>query len=230
MFEMSEAGGVWVSLGVAFASVALAAAAFVVAWFRQQKAAVDTDATIEKQENNLRKRVDELTNRVFSLQDEVALCMRERADLRAEVAAQAVRLRHLEVATGTTPKSPLAGLLVADMKGTIRVCSPSLVPILGWLPSELEGKPITAVVPPETRAVHAAGIEAFVARGQPADPQKPVVTYALSKSGARVPVTIHLKSLLPEGLVSAEIRERASAGDGSGVNLGRPPLAQPVNE
>jgi hypothetical protein len=114
----------WYGLGT-MATVLIAAAFFLVAWLNNG--------------TRLMKRVDELTTRMFKLQDDAADCKQREGDLKAEVHALTLRVHEMEGKTGTAPPSPLPGIVVADIKGVIRIFSPSLVPMLGWLPERSRG-------------------------------------------------------------------------------------------
>jgi PAS domain S-box-containing protein len=171
----------------------------------------------------LMKRVDDLTSRVFALQDEAAQCRQREGELKVELTSTTARIRALETATGTAPPPPLSGIVVADLKGTIREFSPALTPIFQYLPKEIVGKPITTLVPPEIRAQHEEAFRRGVADPEGIDSGREVLTYGLTKTGSRVPIglTMHGWRAGGEGLITATIRQRLPADPGSsGVNLG----------
>lgn len=157
----------------------------------------------------LMNRVNELTTQILASQRSEIKCQSELVKLEEQLKAAVQRIRALESHTGTgSDISPIPGVVVARPDGIIVVYSPSLVPILGWLPIEMEGRQVTTLIPPEVVHQHTAAFRAFVAKGEPADPAKTILSYALTKSNARVPVSINLKSLPAEKLIVAEIRQR----------------------
>lgn len=173
----------------------------------------------------LMKRVDELQTRIFSLQDEVARCHMERADsirenvsLRAELQLVNSRVKALEAGTGLAPPPPLSGIIVADLKGVIQEFSPALTPILHYLPSEMAGKSIEVCVPPELLERHREKFRAAAENPGILDPTKEILTYALDKSGTRVPIGITLHGWKTgdatwNGLITATIRQRLATED-----------------
>jgi PAS domain S-box-containing protein len=195
-------------IGTVF-GVIVAGAAFLLAYFN--------NAT------RLMKRVDDLTSRVFALQDEAAQCRQREGELKVELTSTTARIRALETATGTAPPPPLSGIVVADLKGNIREFSPALTPIFQYLPKEVVGKPITMLIPPEIRPQHDEAFRRGVADPENIDSGREVLTYGLSKTGSRVPIglTMHGWRAGGEGLITATIRQRLPADPGSsGVNPG----------
>jgi PAS domain S-box-containing protein len=119
-------------------------------------------------------------------------------------------VRQLERATGAVAM-PLPGIVVADLKGVIREFSPALTPILNYRPVEVVGKPIETLIPEDIRAQHREAFARAVANPDAVDPEREILTYGLTKDGARVPIGIrmHVWRAGAEGLITATIRQRA---------------------
>lgn len=162
----------------------------------------------------LMTRVNELTTQVMTAQRNEIECRGTVESLKGELKAALGRIRALEAHTGTgADVSPIPGVVVAKPDGTIVVFGPSLVPILGWLPDEMYGRNISVLVPPELLIKHELAFKKFIQAGVSADPAKVILTQALTKSRARVAVSINLKSLPAESLLVAEIRQRPREPD-----------------
>ncbi len=192
-----------VGIGGILIGVLTAATLVLVAWLGNAR-------RTQHEIGQLHVRVSELTTRVFGLIDEGAACKKREADLKMEVHSLSIQMRLLQMKEGLEPPTPIPGIIVADIKGKILAYSPSLVPMLGWLPNEMERQSIEVLVPPDLMQQHRVAFARYAAMPNPPT-ERDLITYALAKSGSRVPVTIHLKSLQPEGLVTAEIRQRAEA-------------------
>lgn len=201
--------GHWVGLGGIALGVVTACSLLFVSWINNARRTQHQIGSLQDQAIALHKRITELTTRVFALQDDGAACKQREADLKMEVHALSIQMRLVQMSAGGPP-SPIPGVVVCDMKGKVRIYSPSLVPMLGWLPKEVEGQPLDVLVPPDLVQQHRDAFARYAAMPNP-PAERDLVTYALAKSGTRVPVTIHIKSLQPEGLITAEIRQRASA-------------------
>jgi PAS domain S-box-containing protein len=185
--------------------ILLAVVGLLVAWIGNSKHYLD-------QQKVLMNRVDELTTRMFTVQDEAAACKAREADLKADAQSLAARVRQLERATGAVAM-PLPGIVVADLKGVIREFSPALTPILNYRPAEVVGKPIEMLIPEDIREKHKAAFAAAVTNPDAVDPEREILTYGLTKDGARVPIGIrmHVWRAGSEGLITATIRQRAQA-------------------
>lgn len=207
---MSELGFVGTAL-----TVLAAAGAFALAYFQ--------NAT------RLMKRVDELTSRVFALQDELSSAKLREGDLKAELAAALARIRALETATGNVLPPQLAGIVIADLRGVIKEFSPALTPIFQWLPKEVLGKPVTTLIPPDIRPRHEEMFARAVLDPALLDPGRELMTYGLTKTGGRVPigVTLHGWRAGDTGLITATIRQRAQADAGPRLAPGTDPDPQP---
>jgi hypothetical protein len=75
------------------------------------------------------------------------------------------------------------------------------------------GKPIETLIPEDIRKQHQAAFAAAVANPDAVDPEREILTYGLTKDGARVPIGIrmHVWRAGAEGLITATIRQRAQA-------------------
>lgn len=184
----------WNTFGAIAFGVAVAAGLFFVAWLNNG--------------TRLLRRVDELTSQVFTLQQANIKCREEAGNFRLEIHTLTQQIRSLQQHTGMSNPTVITGSAVGDLRGIIRAYSPSLVSIFGYLPAEIIGKKIEVLIPDDIKSVHLVAFERAI-HGPPIL-DKTVITFGLTKSGARVPITINLKSLQPEGLIYAEIRERPS--------------------
>lgn len=161
----------------------------------------------------LTARIDVLTNQVFDLEGQARNCERREGDLKAELTRALMRIAHLEREHGMEPGESSVGVVVADLRGIIRVFSPSLTPLFRWLPQELIGKPITILMPPDERQHHSKKFAMFVSdtTRTTLDSSFIILTYAINKHGDCFPVAITLSGwqVGTEGLITATIRERA---------------------
>jgi PAS domain S-box-containing protein len=187
------------------AAVLVAVGAIVLGWLGNIKRMLET-------QRRMANRVDELTTKMFTVQDEAAACKQRESDLKADVQSLSARMRQLERATGAVAM-PLPGIVVADLKGVIREFSPALTPILNYRPAEVVGKPIETLIPEDIRGQHKEAFDRAVANPDAVDPEREILTYGLTKDGARVPIGIrmHVWRAGSEGLITATIRQRAQA-------------------
>lgn len=199
---MDQVGG-WLGVVAIAVSVLTAAGGIVLAYLGNAR------TTLERL-NQLQKQIFAQQDELGKLRDQEHDCLRREADLKAEVTALRERMKSVEAATGLTPPPALAGIVVADLKGAIQEYSPALVPILGYLPSEMVGKNVAVLVPPELREAHCRGLEHHAADPDSIDPGREILTYALAKNGSRVPVAITLKAWRTggEGLITATVKQR----------------------
>lgn len=191
----------WLGILGLIGTALLAITGFIIAYFN--------NAT------RLMKRVDELTTKVFQLQDESAACRQREADLKAELIRQNHRINDLEKASGAdVGLLNITGIVIADLDGIIQEYSPALTPILLWLPEEVNGKHVTMLVPPENRTEHERAFRIAADNPESIDSTRTIITYALNKLNERVPVTIHHHGRRlgnGQGLITATIRQRAHA-------------------
>lgn len=166
----------------------------------------------------LQVQVNILTEKMFVINEELLKekeknhkCELERADDRAELSRALHRIGKLEIGTGIGGGEPGVGLVIADLKGIIRVFSPSLTPVFRWLPQEVIGKPITMLMPPDSAAKYAQAFKLFVAdEKRSTDSSRIIFTEAVTKTGNRFKVAISLDGwqVGSEGLITATVREQ----------------------
>lgn len=178
-------------------------------------AAVTFLVTYLTNSTRLMKRIDDLTTQVFTLQDRVTHCEQERGDLKAEALRLASKMLRLEKHSGMEESDLAEGVIVADLKGIIKVFSPTLTPLFRYLPGEVIGKPVGMLMSLEDRALHEMKLKAFADDPERTalDSTRIIFAYALNKHGDRIPVAITLTGwqVGKEGLITATIRERAVA-------------------
>ena len=92
---------------------------------------------------------------------------------------------------------PQCALVQVDRKGVVRTWNAGAQKIFGFAGSEVVGKKIELIIPDELRGKHWKGFFQFVRTGTSALPES-VVSEALTKYGARVPVIIAVQALRDE--------------------------------
>jgi PAS domain S-box-containing protein len=149
------------------------------------------------------------------------LCQKEAAELKGEVRLlQSVVQRLQGLAKDEAPAVSVPGLIIADVNGTVREFSPSLTPLLHWLPAQMRGKNVSVLVPERLREAQAAGLKKVAETGQPPWTERSVLTHALTREGEEVPVTITLSGWQTEKgdwLLSAQIQKRSPVEQPSGI-------------
>ncbi len=171
----------------------------------------------------LNSRVDELTTRMFKIQDDLATCRSRDVQTRAELSMAYLRIKALETATNTASvPTVLTGVIVSDLKGKIRVFSPALAAILHWLPQEMTGKFLDHLMPPETLVDFQEMMKAMIEASVMPDQSRVILTELIDKEGKRIPVAMTHDGWKSgeDGLITTEIRQRlisVSAGGDSGI-------------
>jgi PAS domain S-box-containing protein len=138
-------------------------------------------------------------------------CLKECGQLRADLIRAEGAIKQLQKGI---PLQEMIGIMVANDKGTILAYSPSLTPILHYIPQEVVGKDVSMFVPERFRPDHQIGLRRVRELGQEPWPEKTIHTFALTKDGHEVPVAITLKGVLSGAepssplLICATIRER----------------------
>lgn len=149
------------------------------------------------------------------------LCQKEAAELKGEVRLlQSVVQRLQGLARDEAPPVSVPGLIIADISGTIKEFSPSLTPLLHWLPGQMRGKNVSVLAPERLREAQAAGLRKVAETGQPPWTERVVLTHALTREGEEVPVSITLSGWQTEKgdwLLSAQIQRRSPAEQPSGI-------------
>jgi len=184
--------------------VAAAVGAVVVAYLNNSK--------------RLLARIDLLTEQQFKAQDQILMlhqdasdCKSREGDLKQLVASQGNRIRILETSAGQPPAAVLtSGIVVADLKGTIREFSSTLTPIFKYLPREVIGKPITILMPPEYVESAMAKFKLAVIDPDNIDQTQMLPLYALDKFSERKPILVNFRGwkVGTEGLITATIQDR----------------------
>jgi PAS domain S-box-containing protein len=150
-----------------------------------------------------------------------AECMAEAAGLKGDVRLMQATIQRLQgLAKDEAPPVSVPGLIIADIGGTIKEFSPSLTPLLHWLPGQVRGKNVSVLVPERLREAQAAALRKVVETGQPPWTERSVLTHALTREGEEVPVTITLSGWQTEKgdwLLSAQIQRRSPAEQPSGI-------------
>lgn len=81
-------------------------------------------------------------------------------------------------------------ILTIDEESTILSANPAVERIFGYMPDELVGRRLTALIPERLRASHEAGIARYLRTGQRNIPWTGVQLPALTKDGREIPVEI----------------------------------------
>jgi PAS domain S-box-containing protein len=148
-------------------------------------------------------------------------CTAEAAGLKGDVRLlQSVVQRLQGLAKDEAPPVASPGLIIADIRGTVREFSPSLTPLLHWMPADVRGKNVSVLVPERLRERQAAGLKKVAETGQPPWTERSILTHALTREGEEVPVTITLSGWQTEKgdwLLSAQIQRRSPAEQPSGI-------------
>src|SRR5205814_464129 len=146
--------------GGAIVGLVLAAVGLLAAWFANGRRMVQRVDDLTKQVFALQIQLfqEQATSheKIFKLQEDAAHCRRRESDLKAEVVVLTRRMIDYEKHAGmpAQPAEFRSGVVVADLKGIVRVFSPSLVPLFKYLPHEVQGKPITMLMPEDVVVVH----------------------------------------------------------------------------
>ena len=230
MFGNGDAGSWIPALGTALAGTLTALGAL---WAmlskisRERRDAVlsDMDRVIKQQQEEitaLRGRVEDLTTRMWKTQDDLSSMRQKEADLLADVRASRLRLSQLENKSGIFTEPLIKGVIVADLKGVIKVISPNLTPLLKFLPKELVGRPVELLVPDDLKDLYREKFKKVSDGTAEIDSSKAVVTYIVDKLDKKIPVVIHLTGwkMGDEGLITAEIEQRPEGRSSVDVELG----------
>jgi hypothetical protein len=172
---------------------------------------------LQKQLNEEHKRGNEQEAQMYNILNNHAKCERENAELRGEIKLLTSDVRRLQLKSDElAPGTVMPALIVATTKGMIVSVMGGISPLLHWLPSDLIKKNIELMIPDRLRDDHRNGLARVAESKKVPDPARPILTYALTKEGQEVPVSIALSGWeAAKGvmLVSAEIRRRYSSGD-----------------
>lgn len=103
-------------------------------------------------------------------------------------------------------------IVVGDLHDCIRHINPAAERLLGWTSSELEGQPLTVLMPKRMHAQHSRGVRHFVDTGQPRIMGRAVRVPALHKDGRELDIELALSTFSLAGgelAVVATIRDLA---------------------
>lgn len=218
----------WAAIGTAVGAVVTAGLAGLVTWMTARskvKREERSDAIKEWREitDGLQLRIDKADAKIDAqasemthLQVEHAECMKENAELRGDIRLLQSSVQRLQGLAGDeAPATVLATVITADLTGKVLNASPSVAPLLHWLPQELTGRNVELLIPERLRDAHRAGLRKVAETGQPPWTERPVLAHALTKDGAEIPVAITLHGWQVAGgewRISAEIKRRALTG------------------
>lgn len=90
-------------------------------------------------------------------------------------------------------------IIVADARGQIVEINPAAEEMLGWTHTELEGQPLTVVMPERYREAHTRGLARLLATGVATLIGRTVQVEALHRDGNEVPVELALAQLRGPG-------------------------------
>lgn len=208
--------GVWTLVGGTVVGVVVAAGGILLAWLNNGGA--------------LLKQINTLQEQNFALQHDLstakAECLRETSrvmtlllieqlkvkDLEHDLQSATRRVSVLEAGAGISNTPAISGFLTTDMDGVIIDYSPSLTFTLGWTPDEMRGEKVERLVAPDMMEQHRERLAALKNPGVTSADFKTVISYAMDKSGHRVPVTVlYRKWPEPWSVIALTITPRPSA-------------------
>ncbi len=204
----------WMTLTGEVVLIGIVAGAVLISYLRTGRQGILNEEARVKRIGDLENRVNTLTDQQFKCKESEAKLVAENVAQRAELGRCFDRIRALETATGTGPKSPTPGLFAINYAGKIVLYSPSLLPILGWLPEEVDGKDVATVCAGDLHDKLMEAAAGMNTMGKVPDQARAIVAYCIAKSSARIPVEVHLKGLPAEKLLAVEVRERVEAKAG----------------
>lgn len=216
--------GLWMLFGSAIVGVITAACAFLVAYLNNATKLQKEIGELRDQISALRVKSD---NEIKEIRDKADMESRElrsklheaelqERDLKYDLSRAQRRIEILETTAGISHPPAIFGVVIGDFSGTIQEFSPSLTPILGYLPEQMRGESIEKLIPLDMLELHRAKFKEAIKPGVTLDPTKKLNTYALDKDGRRVPVSISLRKWVGETqLITATITLRPSAMAGT---------------
>ena len=107
-------------------------------------------------------------------------------------------------------------IFVVGLDDTVVFANRPVERIFGYKASELIGRPLATLIPPELRASHRAGVERYVATGERRLSWEGVELPAISKDGREVPIEVTLGEFVRDGrryftAIARDITERRRA-------------------
>jgi PAS domain S-box-containing protein len=101
-------------------------------------------------------------------------------------------------------------IVAADHSNRVVYANAAAERLLGWTVSELQGKPLTAIMPDRFRAAHESGFQRFMSTGRPRIMGRPIRVPALHKHGLELDVELSLSAVQRPGtspLILATLRD-----------------------
>lgn len=150
--------------------------------------------------------IKRLTARVESLEKKHEDCLKNEAKLLVEMATLKAMMVRIEANSGTA-------IVVSDDQGIILEWNPAATSMFGWSTVEAVGRHVSILVPLRLRERHDSSFHKAVMENRGPNPEAAArirESYALTKNGEEIPVTITLLGWAYEGkrLYSAEIKRR----------------------
>ena len=90
-------------------------------------------------------------------------------------------------------------VLMVDEDSRIRFCNPAILRMLGYLPDEVIGQPLTMLQPERLRAAHVHGFQRYLSSGVRRLDWRAVEVVALHRDGREIPVEISFSDMQIEG-------------------------------
>ena len=90
-------------------------------------------------------------------------------------------------------------IVTIDTDGVVRFANPAVEPVLGYEPSELEGEPLTTLMPERHRDDHREAVDRYLATGERGVDWSDVRFNALHRGGREVPVSLSYGEYEVEG-------------------------------
>lgn len=139
-------------------------------------------------------------------------CQKETTELRGEVRLLTATVQRLQGLTGDVPiGQDLPGLFITDIHGKIKEFSPSLTPMLHWLPGEIKGRNVRDLMVDEGDENVVRELTKLETTGRPPWDERVILTSAVNKRGDRVLVTASLTCWQTEKgdwMISVQLRRR----------------------
>ena len=146
--------------------------------------AISAGVTDYLQKRGGTERYERLANRI------VEAVEKRRAELEAEQAVEQFRA----VANGASD-----AILSVDTDGEIRFANPAVESVFGYDPAELEGEPLTRLIPERRRTEHDEAVERYLATGERGIDWSDVRFNALHREGHEVPVSVSYGEFVADG-------------------------------
>lgn len=179
-------------------------------------------AIVDRQQEDIKlMQVDirEQNKRVVELTKLEADCREKAAKQDGVIQMLTADVRRLQVVVkdGHPAVSTPALVTATAEDGVVRVASPALGPLLGWLPYEIVGRRIDVLVPNDMKEKHNAALKEIVEGKRVVDQAKALFVDALHRNGHRVPVVVNvIQWTSPKGsvILNAEIRPYVKLEEG----------------